>query len=138
MTQMIFVNLPVTDLARSRAFYAGVGFTFNEQFSDETTACVVISDAIFLMIMTRERFAGFAPRPVADPHTTTSVLVALSRDSRAAVDAFGEAALAHGGSDNDKTQDMGFMYGRSFSDPDGHVLELVWMDPAAASGEMQA
>jgi len=131
--QMIFVNLPVTDVARSRAFYAGIGFTFDDRFCDDTSACVVISDTIFLMIMEHEKFAGFAPKPTSDPATSTQHLLALSRDSRAAVDAIVEAALAHGGSDNDKTMEMGdFMYGRSFCDPDGHVFEPMWMDVDAA------
>lgn len=134
MTQMVFINLPVTDIAAARRFYEGVGFSFNPQFSDDETTCVVVSDAIYFMIMTRPKFAGFSPRPVADPGATTAALYALSRDSRAAVDAFADAALAHGGTDNGKTIDMGFMYVRSLSDPDGHVIEVMWMDPAAAAG----
>lgn len=134
MPQIIFVNLPVRDIARSRAFYEGLGFSINPQFSDDETACVVLSDTIFFMIMTHARFAGFSPRPIPETTTHTAMLIALTRDSRAEVDAFGVAALAHGGSDNDKPQDHGFMYGRSFSDPDGHVLEVVWMDPTAMQG----
>ena len=130
---MIFVNLPITDLQRARDFYAGLGFTFNETFSDDSAACVVVSDRIFFMIMTRERFASFAPRPVGHPDKETSVLLALSRDSRAAVDNMTEAAVAHGGTDTGKVNDIeGMMYGRSFSDPDGNVIELVWMAPATA------
>lgn len=134
MTQMVFINLPVADIAAARRFYEGVGFTFNPQFSDAESTCVVVSDTIFFMIMTREKFAGFSARPVADPAAATAGIYALSRDSRADVDAFAKAALAHGGSDNDKTIDMGFMYVRSLSDPDGHVIEVMWMDPAAAAG----
>lgn len=131
MHRMIFVNLPSRDIARSRRFYEGLGFAINPQFSDDTTICVVVSDSIFFMVMTAERFAGFAPRPLADTMATTSALIALSSDSRAEVDAFVAAAVAHGGSDNDRAQDHGFMYGRSVSDPDGNVLETFWMDPAA-------
>lgn len=129
--QHVFVNLPVTDLPRARAFYAALGFSFDERFSDDTAACVVVSECIHLMILTRQAFATFAPRPVGDPSRDTSALVALSRDSREAVDAFMEAGLRAGGSDNGKVQDMEFMYGRSISDPDGNVLEPMWMDVAA-------
>jgi hypothetical protein len=128
---MIFVNLPVTDLARARGFYEGLGFTINPMFSDETTACVVVSETIYFMVMNHEKFAGFSPRPLADPATSTAVLTALTCDGRAEVDDLAARALAHGGADNGKTQDMGFMYSRSLSDPDGNVIELVWMDPAA-------
>lgn len=136
MQQMIFVNLPCQDVARARAFYTGLGHRINEQFSDETTICVVVSDTIFFMVMTRDRFAGFAPRPVADPQQVTAALIALMTDSRAAVDAYRDRALAAGGSDNHKTQDYGFMYSHSLSDPDGNVIEIGWMDPAAAQGDM--
>jgi uncharacterized protein len=133
MPQMIFVNLPVTDIARARTFYASLGFTFDPRFQDESTACVVVSDTIFFMIMEHAKFAGFAPRPLADPATSTAALIALSRDSRADVDTFVAAALAHGGTDNNKPQVMGdYMYGQSVSDPDGNVLEVMWMDVAAA------
>ena len=133
MAQMIFVNLPIADIKRSRAFYGALGFTFDERFSDDTTACVVVSDTIFFMIMERDRFAGFAPKPVADTQKTTSALIALSRDSRAAVDTITEAALANGGTDNKMVQEMGdYMYGRSFCDPDGNVIEVMWMDVEAA------
>lgn len=135
MTRMIFINLPSRDVAASRAFYEGLGFSINPQFSDDETICVVVSDTIFFMIMTRDRFAGFAPRPVADSMTTTGALIAMSADSRAAVDAFAAAAVACGGTDNNAPQDHGFMYGRSLSDPDGHVIEIVWMDPGMAGGE---
>ena len=129
--QHVFVNLPVTDLSRSRAFYAALGFSFDERFSDDTAACVVVSEHIFLMLLTREKFATFTPRPLGDPARETSVLVALSRKSREAVDAFMAAGLGAGGRDNDRTQDHGAMYGRSISDPDGNVLEPMWMDVAA-------
>lgn len=128
MPQMVFINLPVTDIARSRTFYESLGFSINPQFSDDETACVVVSDTIF---MTHGKFAGFSPRPIADTKAATSALIALTRDSREAVDAFGAAVVANGGSDNGKPQHLGFMYGQSYSDPDGHVLEVVWMDPSA-------
>lgn len=131
MPQMIFVNLPVTDLGRSRRFYEALGFTINPQFSDDTAACVVVSEFIFLMILTRDRFAGFAPLPVAETARTTGVLIALSRDDRAAVDRITQAAIIAGGSEPKPATDLGFMYTRTFLDPDGNVFEPMWMDPAA-------
>ena len=134
MPQMIFVNIPVTDVARSRKFYEALGYKINEQFSDPTAACVVVSDAIFFMILNHEKFASFATKPLADPAKTTAVMVALSQDSRAAVDKITEAALKAGGSEPKPAQDMGFMYNRTFHDPDGNVFEPMWMDPAAVQG----
>lgn len=135
MPQMIFVNLPVKDLVKSMAFFEALGFSFNPQFSDETGACMVISDTIFAMLLSHEKFAGFSPKPIADTDKTTEVLIALSRDNREAVDAIVEAALAAGGSTFSEPQDHGFMYGRAFRDLDGHVWEAFWMDPAAAKAE---
>lgn len=133
MAQSIFVNLPINDVQRSREFYTALGFTFDERFCGPTSISVVVSESIYLMALTRDYFASFAPRPIGDPAQTTSVLIALSRDSREAVDKIMEAAIAHGGTDNGKVQEMGdFMYGRSFSDPDGNVFEPMWMDVDAA------
>lgn len=134
MPQMIFVNLPITDIARSRAFYQSLGWTINEKFSDASGACVVVSDTIYLMILNPEKFASFATKPLANPATTTAVMTAFSAESRAAVDALAEAALKHGGREPKPAQDQGFMYGRTFEDPDGNVLEAFWMDPAAVNG----
>jgi hypothetical protein len=125
---MIFVNLPSTDIARARSFYAGLGFAFDERFCNADSLMVGVSETIHLMILDRERFASFSPRPVA-PEGTVGALVCLSQPSASDVDSFVERALAHGGSDNGKTQEMGdFMYGRSVCDPDGNVLEIMWMD----------
>lgn len=135
MPQMIFVNLPVKDLAKSMAFFEALGFSFNPQFTDETAACMVISDTIFAMLLTHEKFAGFSPKPIADTDKTTEVLIALSRDDRAAVDAIVKAALTAGGSTFNEPQDHGFMYGHAFRDLDGHVWEVFWMDPAAAQAQ---
>ena len=130
--QMIFVNLPSSDIARARAFYAGCGFAFDERFCDADSLMVGVSDTIHLMILERGKFASFSPRPVA-PEGTMGTLVCLSQPSAEAVDRFVKRALAHGGTDNDKTQQMGdFMYGRSVSDPDGNVLEIMWMDAERA------
>lgn len=134
MPQMIFVNFPVTDVARSRKFYEALGYTINEQFSDETAASVVVSDTIYFMILNHERFQGFATKPMANPATSTGVILALSQDSRAAVDAITEAAIHAGGAESKPAQDMGFMYLRTFQDPDGNVFEPFWMDPGAVQG----
>ena len=134
MSQMMFVNIPVTDLPRARAFYVGLGFSINEMFSDDTAACVVISEANYLMILTREKFASFSTLPVGDPSRTCAVLIALALDDKPAVDRFAAAALAHGGSEPKPVSDLGFMYQRTIADPDGNTFEPFWMDPAAAGG----
>ena len=132
LPQMIFVNLPSSDIPRARMFYAGLGFRFDERFCDDGSLMVGVSDTIHLMILERTKFASFSPRPVA-PEGTVGALVCLSQPSAAAVDALVARATAHGGSDNDRTQEMGdFMYGRSVCDPDGNVLEIMWMDVARA------
>jgi len=132
MPKMIFVNLPVRDLPRAVTFYEAIGATRNPQFSDDTAACMVFSDTIFVMLLTHPKFAGFAPRPIADSHATTGMLLALAQDSRAAVDALVAGAVGGGGiADPRPAQDLGFMYSRSFEDPDGHVWEPFWMDMAA-------
>ena len=134
MPRMIFVNLPVSDVARARAFHQALGHTINEKFSDATAACVVVSETIHIMVLSRGRFGEFASLPVADPKTITGCLVALSQDSRDAVDAFATAALAAGGSEPKPVSDLGFMYQRTLADPDGNLFEPFWMDPAAAGG----
>lgn len=139
MPRMIFVNLPVRDLSRAIAFYEAVGATKNPQFSDETGACMVFSDTIFVMVLTHAKFASFAPRPIPDAHATTGMLLALAQDSRADVDALVERAAAAGGkADPSAQQDHGFMYSRSFEDPDGHVWEPFWMDMSAAPPAAEA
>lgn len=126
----IFVNLPVRDLDRSIAFFKALGFVFNPQFTDETAACMVISGDIYAMLLTHEKFATFTPKAVADATKTTEVLTALSVDSRAEVDRLVEAALASGGTEARPAMDHGFMFDRSFNDPDGHIWEIFWMDPS--------
>lgn len=128
MPRMIFISLPVTDVPRSRAFYQALGFTINEQFSDATTACIVVSEAIYFMITTHERFQSLSPKPLILPTTGVMSLVALSCDSRAEVDAMTEAALKAGGRELHDPEDLGFMYSRAFEDPDGNGLGPVWMD----------
>ena len=128
MSTMIFVNLPVRDLAATTAYYKALGFDHNPQFTDDTAACIVISDTIFVMALTHGKFAEFSSKPIPDPKTTTGALYALSRDSREAVDAIAEAAIQAGGTETRDAQDYGFMYGRAVADPDGHVWEYTWMD----------
>src|SRR3954467_3208771 len=134
LVRMIFPNLPVTDLDRAKAFYAGLGFAFNEQFSDERTASVVIEENIVVMLLTRDRFADFVPGQVGDPAQATSVLNALSASSREETDDLLARALASGGKPWQPAQDHGFMYGTSFTEPDGNVWEGGWMDPRAIAG----
>ena len=131
---MLFVNLPVSDVAASRAFYTALGFSVNEQFSDDSSASVVVSDTIFLQLLSHDRFASFLPegREAGNPRRTT-VMHALSCDSREEVDRLVERALDAGGGTWMPAQDHGFLYGSSFTDPDGHVWEVMWMDPAQQS-----
>jgi uncharacterized protein len=126
--RMVFLNLPVSDLAASRAFYAGLGFSFNDQFSDENTTSVVVDENIVVMLLTRERFADFVTGPIGDPSAATTQLTALSAGSREEADDLLARALASGGKPWKPAQDHGFMYGVSFTDPDGHVFEVMWMD----------
>jgi predicted lactoylglutathione lyase len=131
MTKMIFVNLPTTDLARSKAFYEALGFTNNAQFSDENSACMVWSETINVMLLTHAKWHGFTSRPIP-PANSSEVMLAISCDSREAVDRMNDAAATHGGTaDINPKQDLGFLYNRSLGDPDGHVWEAMWMDPSA-------
>ena len=134
MPQTIFVNIPVSDIKRARAFFQALGFTINEQFSDDTTACIVISDTIYLMILNHDRFQSFSALPRADTSKATAALIAFSREDRAGVDGITQAALDAGGTEPKPAQDHGFMYSRTFMDPDGNVFEPYWMDPAAING----
>jgi uncharacterized protein len=133
MPTKIFVNLPVRDLERSMAFFKKLGFSFNPQFTDETAACMVISDDIYAMLLTHKKFGEFTTKTIAGATKTTEVLTCLSRDSRAEVDALVDAALAAGGTKPREPADHGFMYERSFEDPDGHIWEIMWMDPSAVA-----
>jgi uncharacterized protein len=134
MPKMIFVNLPVSDLGRSTSFYEAVGATKNPQFSDDTASCMVISDTIYVMLLTHAKFRQFTSKEIADARATCEVLICLSADSRNDVDAvIGKAGSAGGRADPSPKQDYGFMYGRSFEDPDGHIWEVMWMDVEAAT-----
>jgi len=135
MTRMIFINLPVTDLSLSKAFYEALGFTNNPQFTDATAACMVLSEAINVMLLTHEKWKTFTDRPIP-PANSSEVLLAISCGSREEVDAMNRAASEHGGTaDINPVQDLGFMYNRNLADPDGHVWEAMWMDPAAIPGK---
>lgn len=133
MPKLIFVNLPVSDLARATAFYEAVGARKDPRFSDGTASCMVFSETVHAMLLTRDKFRQFTPKEIADAKRTSEVLLCLSAESRAEVDAMvAEAAAAGGGADPCPKQDHGgFMYGRSFEDPDGHIWEVMWMDVAA-------
>ncbi|HWJ69990.1 MAG TPA: VOC family protein [Sphingobium sp.] len=133
MERMIFVNLPVRDLTRSIAFYRAIGGVQNMDFSDDSAAMMRFSETISVMLLTHARFSSFTARQIPDATQTAQMLLALSQESRDAVDAAVASAAATGGTaDPNPSQDHGFMYGRSFADPDGHIWEPVWMDMAAA------
>lgn len=133
MSRMIFVNLPVQDLAKSRAFLEALGAVNEPKFTDETGACMTLSESIFVMLLTHDKFSQFTPRPIADANAGSEVLLCLSADSRESVDStIARAVTAGGTADPAAKQDYGVMYGRSVADPDGHIWELMWMDPAAA------
>src|SRR3712207_6817653 len=133
MSKLIFVNLPVGDLPRSMAFYAALGAVNNEQFTDHTAACMVLSETIHVMLLTHDKFRQFTPKAVANARETTEVLICMSSDSRNDVDDMvARADKAGGVIDIGPKQDYGFMYGRSFEDLDGHIWEVMWMDLEAA------
>jgi uncharacterized protein len=139
MAKLIFVNLPVSDLARATAFYQAVGAEKNEQFCDGTASCMVFSETIHAMLLTHDKFRQFTPKKIVDAKTSSEVLICISADSRQAVDDIVGKAQAGGGSaDPGPTQDYGFMYGRSFEDPDGHIWEAMWMDVEAAAKAQSA
>ena len=130
--RMLFVNIPVADVERSKAFFAALGFGFDPRFTDETAACMQIGEQAFVMLLGREKFAEFSKLPIADPTTHALALYCFSVSSRDEVDTVGTAALAAGGTEADPAEDYGFMYSRSFFDLDGHGWQVMWMDPAAA------
>lgn len=134
MPRKIFVNLPVADLKKATAFYESVGATKNTQFSDDTASCMVFSETIYAMLLTHDKYRQFTSKKIVDAKTSSEVLIALSADSRDDVDGLvGKAKAAGAIVDPTPTQDFGFMYGRSFEDPDGHIWEVFWMDVEAAT-----
>ncbi len=133
MSKMIFINLPVKDLAASTRFYEAIGCTKNEQFSDQNASSMVWSDAIIFQLLARDYYSTFTQKPIADAHAANGMLLALSQDKREDVDNIVEAAASAGGkADTREPQDLGFMYLRTFEDPDGHTFEPAWMNPDAA------
>lgn len=137
MSKLIFINLPVSDLPKSIAFYEALGAVKNEQFTDHTAACMVFSEAIHVMLLTHDKFRQFTPKTIANARETTEVLICMSADSREAVDDMVTRADGAGGTiDVGPKQDYGFMYGRSFEDLDGHIWEVMWMDVEAAKETM--
>ena len=134
-TRMIFPNLAVSDLERSIQFFTSLGFTFDERMTDETATAMIVNEQAMVMLLLESRFADFVTKPIADPNEQTESILALSAESREEVDVLADTALANGGSPAKEPLDLGFMYGRSFRDPDGHHWEIFWMDPAALEGE---
>ncbi|HEY8519492.1 MAG TPA: VOC family protein [Gammaproteobacteria bacterium] len=131
MSRKIFVNLPVRDLDASMRFFRALGFDFNPQFTDDTAACMAITEDIYAMLLTHAKFAEFTPKPISDATRSTEVLIALSCESREQVAELVRKALAAGGSGYSDPKDYGFMYQHGFQDPDGHIWELVYMEPGA-------
>ena len=129
MAKQLFVNLPVSDLAKAKALYEAIGAVNNPQFSDHASACMVLSDTLFVMLLTHEKWTQFTRKPIVDAHLASEVMLALGADTRQSVDTLVDAAGAHGGkADVNPRQELGFMYSRSFEDVDGHVWEIVFMD----------
>lgn len=132
MATHIFVNLPTVDLDRAKAFYTALGCTIVPEFTDENAACVKWDDNVFFMVLTKDYFATFTPKPVLTGADGAQVITALSRDSREDVDEIRAKILASGGGENKEPQDYGFMYSISMTDPDENIIEFMWMDPVAA------
>jgi len=131
MATKIFVNLPVKNLKASIEFFTKLGYTFNPQFTDETATCMIISEDIFAMLLTHDKFKSFTPKEICDATKSVEVLVCLSCESREQVDDLIRKAVAAGGTTYNQPQDHGFMYAHGYQDLDGHIWELMWMDPSA-------
>jgi predicted lactoylglutathione lyase len=131
MATKIFVNLPVSNLNKSVDFFTKLGFKFNAQFTDETATCMIVSEDIFVMLLTHDKFKTFAPKAICDATKSTEVLVCLSSESRVKVDEMIRKAVAAGGTTYNQPQDHGFMYGHGFQDLDGHIWEIIYMEPSA-------
>ena len=136
MISKIFVNLPVRNLDKSMAFFKAVGFSFNPQFTDKTGACMVMSEDIYAMLLTHDKVKEFSKKQIADAHKTTEVLTALAVENKTKVHELADKALKAGGKEAYPPKDYGFMFARSFEDPDGHIWEIMWMDVEAAKTAM--
>lgn len=137
MTTEVFINLPVRDLDRSKEFYTSFGWTVNPQFTNEDAAAITVSDTIYIMLLTHQHYANFTDKPVADTRATSAVINAVSAESADEVDTVVERAIAAGAVEG-TPQNLGFMRSRTFADPDGHLWEILWMDPIAAAGDWEA
>jgi len=131
MATKIFVNLPVKNLSKSIEFFTRLGYTFNPQFTDETATCMIVSEDIYIMLLTEEKFKMFTKKEIADATRSTEAIICLSADSREKVDEMINKALEAGGTTPNEKQDHGFMYGWGYQDLDGHLWEVMWMDPGA-------
>ncbi len=131
MSTQVFISLPTNDLNRSKAFFEGLGWQIQPNFTDENAACILVDENIYVMVLTPTFLATFTDKPIVDPATAIQVQTAVSRESRAAVDELTERALASGGKEPRPAQDLGFMYSRDFEDPDGNHFSAMWMDPKA-------
>ena len=136
MNTQIFVNLPVKDLDKSISFFTELGYTFNQQFTDRTATCMIVSDTIYVMLLTRDKFKTFTPKEICDTTKSTEVLLCLSCESRAKVDEMVHKAVAAGGTTFTEAKDHGFMYQHGFQDPDGHIWELIYMEPSAKNQQI--
>ena len=133
-SRKIFVNLAVEDLGRAVDFFTELGFSFDQRMTDETATCMIVSDDAFVMLLVKDRFKDFTKKEIVDSTRATETILAVSAEDREAVDRFADTALAAGGSPANDPMEYGFMYGRSFYDPDGHLWEVAWMDPSALEG----
>ena len=129
MINKVFINLPVKDLDKSMAFFKAIGFSFNPQFTDKTAACMVINDNIYAMLLTHNKVKEFTNKPIADAHKTLEVLTALAVESKTKVNELADRAIKAGGTEAYSPKDHGFMFARSFEDPDSHIWEVFWIDP---------
>ena len=130
MTRQLFVNLPVKDLAKTVEFFTALGFSFNPDFTDENASCMIVNDDAYVMLLVESYFKTFTSKTVADARSTSEAIMSFSLESREAVDQLVRTALTSGGTPSEEAQDYGFMYTHSFQDPDGHLWEVFWMDPA--------
>jgi uncharacterized protein len=134
MATQIFVNLPVKDLNRSIEFFTHLGYTFNPNFTNENATCMIISDTIYVMLLVEPFFKGFTKKEIADTRLVSESIICLSAENRKKVDEIVRLAREAGGTTPTDAQDQGFMYQHGFEDPDGHIWEIMWMDPAAIPG----